>query len=135
MDVLQVLFKSDGTRQPISFYPSTDISGVAKSEFKLNDKDIASLPFYGFPNSRKRVFTLSDLQAHAKRKFEATGIPYPAMNSLTPYMTLKGRNVKDLSCWEYEHERLMNLAKLAGFGRQGEDISVGSILERQRSDI
>ncbi|KAK7691044.1 hypothetical protein QCA50_006147 [Cerrena zonata] len=95
VDGTKVLFKSD-----------------AKSQFKLSDKDIASLPFYGFPNSRKRVFALTQLETYAKRKFEATGIEYPAIYSLPPYMVLHGPNVKGLTHHEYEHERVMNLVKL-----------------------
>ena len=87
---------------------------VAKREFKLSDKDIASLPFYGFACSSKRVFALLHLHAHAKRKLEATGVIYPAMDTLPPYMTIHGPHRKGLSGFEYERERLMNLVKLAG---------------------
>jgi len=82
----KVLFKSD-----------------AKREFGLNDKEIASLPFYGFAGSRKTVFKLDDLSALAESKAETLGTSYPAQTippqyrvKTTDYLTgLKGMDSKD----------------------------------------
>lgn len=76
---------------------------VAKSPYGLNDKDIASLPFYSFPGSPKCVVRVSDAEQLAARKRTAIGVDYPAMNPLHSYMsgtrvmTLNGRHLTELS--------------------------------------
>lgn len=52
---------------------------TGKREFGLSDKDIASLPWQGFVGSRKTVYSVTDLAALAKRKYEKTFIPYPKL--------------------------------------------------------
>ncbi|KDQ57103.1 hypothetical protein JAAARDRAFT_194281 [Jaapia argillacea MUCL 33604] len=49
----------------------------AKSYYKLSDKDMASLPYYQFPASSKRVFPVASVIKLVERRFEATGIAYP----------------------------------------------------------
>lgn len=53
---------------------------VGKREFGLSDKDIASLQFQGFACSRKTVYSVDQMAALAKRKYEKTGIEYPKMH-------------------------------------------------------
>ncbi|KDQ08054.1 hypothetical protein BOTBODRAFT_38273 [Botryobasidium botryosum FD-172 SS1] len=71
----------------------------AKKFYGLSDKDIAALPFQGFNGSSKQVIPLHEIEAHAKRKFEATGIPYEAMTAYrAPHpLTVNGPHLTNLS--------------------------------------
>lgn len=63
---------------------------TGKREFGLSDKDIASLPWQGFAASRKTVYSVTDLAALAKRKYEKTAIPYPKLGYPETMMKLIG---------------------------------------------
>ncbi|KAI0784482.1 hypothetical protein C8Q75DRAFT_779096 [Abortiporus biennis] len=51
----------------------------AKKPYGLTEKEILSLPFNGFANSSKRIYSVEQLEKLAEKKFEALGIEYPAL--------------------------------------------------------
>ena len=67
---------------------------AAKKHYSLSEKDIAALPFYNFPNSRKRTIPVAAIVEHVKNRFEATGKEYPI--GKPPHSLHSSRHVKHL---------------------------------------